>query len=224
VVPIFIENYTTMRLLTLIALVTFCYNTATAQHKPTKDETVKWLQEKLTQERGPAGRRTIRHNATPLCIVDKIIAVRTLEDNDFNGKIESYISWKQDEVNIQNDIFKNGKLTETYTYQVPLTAIAGAHVTNCQRNKQGYVNAYRDRPVFIHLKKNAAKVGHISFDKNGKATGNGTTQYHTNNSEADWDSYIPVAGNWDKDDKLRKSVLDAFSRLAELNDKKYTAK
>ena len=44
-------------------------------------------------------------------------------------KIASNVSWRQEEIDVQNDIL-NGKLREPYTYQVPLTAIVSATVFN----------------------------------------------------------------------------------------------
>ena len=204
-----------MRYLFLAAFIICCHCNSTAQPNHTKEETIKWLRSKLTSEHSLDQRSANKLNSTSLCIVDKKIAEGELAPKDFTRKIVSYVSWKQDEVDIQNDIFKNGKLTESYTYQVPLKAIVSAHLTNCQRNSLGFVNAYTDRPVFITVKKNSTRVGYSTIIANGQKIVSTPEEYHMNSKDYDWNSVIPIAGNWDSRPSLRDSAVAAFNRLGD---------
>ena len=209
-----------MRLLILVTLIFCCHGSSIAAHNPSKEETVKWLRGKLTQERPSAGQKPIHQNFTTMCVNYNLHVPNRgdIDAKDFTTKIESHVSWKQDEMEVQNNIYERGKLKETYTYQIPLAAIDSAYVTNCQRNTSGNVNAYVERPIFIRVKKNTTRVGHVSFDKDGKVTSSKARQYHMNNGgDTDWESVIPIAGNWDHEADLQNSIVEAFNRLAGLN-------
>ena len=205
-----------MRQFLFITLILCSYCTSMAATKPTKAETVKWLQGKLAEQK-PAGHK----NFTPMCVDynlqvgDDIVETADF-DKKFKTRIVSHVSWSKEGMAVQNHIYAHGKLRETYTYQVPLNAIASATVTNCKKNSNGNVNAYAERPIFITVKKNTTRVGHISYDKNGKSAHGKANQYHMNSGDADWESAIPIAGNWDQDTELLDKILVAFNSLTEL--------
>lgn len=214
-----------MRTLLLIALVTFCCTEGIAQHKQTKEETVKWLQSKFTQARPGANQKGDLRNSTKICVSCSAKDIGDeIKEKDFTAKIASYIYWKQDQIEVQNDIFENGKLKEAYTYRIPLTAITRAWLTNCQRNTTGEVNAYKERPLFIGVKKNATTVSHVTFDKTGKVISGKADQFSPNNKEGDWGMAIPVVMNWSRGADLQDKVLNAFRRLAEFNGNKVASK
>ena len=207
-----------MRLCLLTALIVLCHLDGIAGSDPTREETLKWLQKNVVQDRAVVGKAVIYQHAIPIFLnVNLVKPHGDLTDKDFTTSIESSVSWKKDEIDVQNDIFENGKLKESYTYQIPLAAILSAKVTNCPRNVSGNVNAYHDRPLFILVKKNSTKVGHISFAKSGKTATGSATQYHMNNKDGDWDSLIPLAINIDRDPEFLNQVLNTFARLVELN-------
>ena len=218
-----------MRPLVLIVLVIFYPWNGSAQTETTKVETVKWLREKLAAQATAHDKKGNRLNSTKMCVNVNLLPDEATANNaaiikSFKDRIVSKVSWGQDEMNVQNDIFIHGKLRETYTYQVPLTAIVGASITNCIRNASGNVDAYADRPVFIRVKKNTTKITHQAFDQNGKATIGNAGRSYMNSLDTDWDSIIPIAGKWDSNPDLQDKVVKAFTHLAELNDKKYTLK
>lgn len=216
----FIQNNEAMRtLIPLLLLALSCVN-GFAQNKQSKEATVLQLQKLLTQERPPTGQKAVRHNTTNLCIL-KEARNTEIKDNEFTSRIESYISWTQGEINIQNDIFEGDKLKETYTYQVPINAIYTAQLSNCRKNKYGIVDAYAERPLFIYVKKNTTKINHTKWLGNGKA---GVIEHHMNNAETDWESIIPLVVDWNRKQNLREDVIAAFSRLTELNQKKVALK
>ncbi len=208
-----------MRSLLIIAVVGLYSVTGFAQYKSTREETVKWLIEKLAVKYARPQDGTIGNNATAICRVDSKVAQKALNDRDFSAEIVSFITWKDSELQVQNDIFEHAKLRETYTYKVPLSAITGAHMTNCQRNDIGFVNAYRDRPILIHCRNKSTTIAHVRFDKYSHAL-SGKSENYQNNSDTDWNSYIPIAGNWDKDSVSTGKVLAAFARLSEINNRK----
>jgi hypothetical protein len=209
-----------MRSLMLITLLAICNTNSIAQHKQTREEISSWLKENLTVGRAASGQATAHHNATRLCVLREARSTE-IADKEFSRKIESYISWKQNELYVQNDISENSKLQERYTYQIPLTAIVGAQLSNCRKNKYGIVDAYQDRPLFLAVRKNTTHISHIRFDKNGSIK----TEHHSmNNTDADWDSTIPLVIDLDHENNLKNEVVNAFSRLVELNGGNYAVK
>lgn len=224
----FLNLYKTylVRLLMLIMLFIFCPWRSIAQHKTTKEEIVKWLQEKLASQTIVGNKNTPRLNYTKMCVnvnflPDEATVNKVAISKNFKDRIVSHVSWKQDEMDVQNDIFIQGKLRETYTYQLPLTAIVSAKITNCIKNVSGNVDAYMDRPIFITVKKNTTKISHQAFNKDGKVNAGKAVHFY-NSKDADWDSIIPIAGSWDSNADLQEKIVKALTRLAELNDQKYT--
>ncbi len=218
-----------MRLAILLSLIVFFPWSGIAQNRQTKEETVKWLREKLTLNDSIPNKNGNRLNSTKMCVNVNLLPDAATESDatiskNFKDKIVSHVSWKQDEIDIQNDIFIKGKLRETYTYQVLLTAIVSAKITNCQRSGSVNANAYVHRPIFIAIKKNTTRVGSVSFDKNGRAISSKAQQYHLNSEDVDWDSIIPIAGNWDSNAALQSKIVKAFDRLGEFNEREYSSR
>lgn len=214
-----------MRILALIALVIMFPCAGIAQNKIAREETIKLLREQLTQHHSVADKKTNADNSTAICLnVNERKTDGDLTDRDFSTTIRSSVSWQQDEVEIQNDIFQNGTFTETYNYKVPVGAIVKAWVTNCVKNTTGNINAYRDRPIFIAVKNNTTQISHIIFDNKGKPKNSKGVQQYMNSTPADWDSLIPIAGKGDNHPALMNSTLRAFDRLIALNETRYTLK
>lgn len=191
-----------------------------AQQGQTREETIKWLRTHLTQERKQKGANP---NTTAICVScnEKLKTQdEEITDKHFTGKIETFISWKQNEMDVQNDIYENGKLSETYTYTIPLAAIVNAALSNCRINTSGNVNAYKERPLFISVKRNTTRIGHTSF-KNNKAA---PVQYYMNSKDADWNSIIPLVINWKREARLEENTGTAFTHLIGTTPKKYATK
>jgi hypothetical protein len=214
-----------MRVLVLftIALLSAAY--ASAQKKLNKAQIVKALQQNLKNGGdGSSTKKTHRNSTAMFRDISKYKPDGNFTDKDFRGKIVSVVTWKEDELDIRNDIFENGLLKETYTYEIPINAITGASVTNCKRNNKGEVNAYSDRPIFVFVKDKTTKIGYTRYDKKGQVMGNTRTRYAMNNKDCDWNSAIPIAGDWDKNSTLEGQILQAFYRLGEMNEIGYSSK
>lgn len=217
-----------MRYCLLIFAIVFCQHYSYAQHKESRAETTKRLKETLTQQYPGDDKNGMRYE-TKMCINFNLLPeIKTAKDVDnpkfFRDKIETKIFFAQEVMHVQNNIYKKDKLRETYTYQIALSAIESATLTNCQKNTTEDVNAYVNRPIFVRVRKKSTKIGRQIFDHKGMSIDNLPPQCHLNEEDADWDSIIPLAGNWDGNAALRDKVISAFDKLTSFNKERLTAK
>lgn len=205
-----------MRTLILVLLLAFgCSNIATAQ--AIKDESLTWLQKNV----GFSGDYTSKpdsKNSTRMFIVkQQIDSISMNSKKQFCHRIVSYVKWEQEGVAIENNIYKHGRIREKYIYHIPYKAIVSATMTNCQPNMYGFVTAYHERPVFIKVRRNTIEIGHARYDMNGICR---PVLYRGNSTETDWETTIPIAGNWDARLSLAERFLTILNEIAEKNKTK----
>jgi len=205
-----------MRRALLLMSIVFCHLTGTGQHKLTKEEATQWLKDKLTQDRSAAGDEKAQRNATAICVScsKDLKPEQEIDDRRFTAIMTSHTSWTQNELVVRNDIFDHNKLQDSYTYHIPLNAITDAAQSNCRMNMEGFVNMYRERALFMTVKKNTTRISHVNYGGGGKGK---AEREHLNTKEADMDSVIPIALCLDRNAAFREEVLSVFQRLVELN-------
>lgn len=198
-----------MRTIILFLLAFTITGICLANEKTNKASALKWLQENLVHQQNNTNKPKGLYE-TRMCIdynVKSKGAVKELTDKIFNTTLRSFVSWKDTDLVVENEVIEKGKLKETYIYHIPITAIKRVWQTNCQRNTNDNVNAYTYRPIFLEVKKNKVKITHVYAHRVDMTT------VGMNSTEGDWGTVIPITGNWDKNEALKTKIIQAFETV-----------
>lgn len=201
-------------LATLLLLVNF-NNALFAQ--AIKATSLSWLQSNISFSREQITKPGAQNSTRMFVVKEQIDSISMHSKKQFCYRLVSYVKWEQEGVAIENDIYKHGRVREKYTYNIPYKAIVNATMTNCQPNMYGFVTAYHERPVFLKVRRNTIEVGHARYDMNGIC---GRVLFRTNDRETDWETTIPIAGDWDSRTNQAEQLVNTLNEIADKNKTK----
>jgi hypothetical protein len=175
---------------------------------------ITWLQNNISFSRDQITKPGGKNSTRIFICKEQVDSINMNSKKLFCHQIVSYVQWEQEGVVIENDIYKHGRVREKYTYRIPYKAIVSGSLSNCQPNKFGFVTAYHERPIFIKVRRNTIEVGHARYDMNGICH---PVLYRTNSDDTDWETTIPIAGNWDDRQHLSEKLMGILNDIAEKN-------